>query len=161
MQVTEIIQLSVTPKASIRDLIVFPRPDFLIGPPALEHIKSVALLRLRDETVWMLVLQGQAWTNERVHLAAGVLAGASQQAFTTSSVARLLRKELEIRSLSVTIPLIDRIDERLWEIDKVAFALVRQPAAGQLYRGIDQARPEDSEWTATVSVRRCGGSRMP
>jgi hypothetical protein len=114
----------------------------------------VALLRLRDATVWMLVLERQAWTAERLHAAADTLAGVSRQACTTSSVQRLLREELGIASLSVTLPAIDRIDEQVWEIEKVAFALVRQPDAKHLYAEIDGTiRPEGSEWTVRGALR--------
>lgn len=152
-QVTDLIQTSVDARGSISGLVLFPKPEFLIGPPALGHIHSVALLKLVDATVWMLVLPGQPWTTERVHAAAGTLAGVSKQAFTTSSVERLLRGELGIRSLSVAVPTFDRVDELLWEIEKVAFALVRQPGAKQSYSEIDETWPEESEWTVGGALR--------
>ena len=153
MQVSDHIQTSFDASGSISGLVVFPRAEFIAGPPALGHIKSVALLRLGDETVWMLVLQGQPWTTERVQAAASVLARVSNQAFTTGSIERLLRQELRLRSLSAMIPAFDRIDQRLWEIEKVAFALVRQPAAQGLCPGISTNRPEESEWNVRVALR--------
>ncbi len=152
-QITDLIQASIGPPGSISDQVIFPRPEFIAGPPALGHIKSVALLRLADATVWMLVLQGQPWTTERAHTAADVLAGISRQAFTTGSVERLLRKKLGLRSLSVVIPAFGRIDERLWEIEKVAFALVRQPIAKHLCSGISSNRPEECEWAVRAALR--------
>jgi hypothetical protein len=111
----------------------------------------VALLRLLDGTVWMLVLQGERWCSERLWTAAKWLAHGSAQAFTTSSVERLLREKLDTPSLSVSVPPVAGIDERLWEIDKVVFALANRPDAQTDY---PDARSELCEWRIRKTI--CG-----
>lgn len=103
-KVSDLIQTSMDAQSPITVLVVFPRPEFLTGPPALGHIKSVALMRLEDATVWSLILDKAAWTNERLQATAETLARVSKQAFTRNSIESLLRNDLGIRSLSMALP---------------------------------------------------------
>ena len=152
-EVSSVIQTSMESPGAISRLVVFPRSEFLVGPPSLKHIKSVALLGLADATVWMLVLERQDWTKERLRASAEVLAGVSKQAFTTGTVERLLRKQLGIKSLpAATLP-IGRIDELVWETEKVAFALVRQPAANRSDARIRGSSLGEIEWTVRTRLR--------
>jgi hypothetical protein len=123
------------------------------GPPALNHVKSVALLRLENGTVWMLVLRGEAWTPKRLRAAADVLADLSAQAFTTSSVAQRLRESLGIRSLTVAVPALDHIDERAWEIDKVAFAWSRRCATREPGAVPERRSADEIEWETGTALR--------
>jgi len=152
-QVGDIIRKSLGGRSPLADLVAFPYPALLIGPPALKHIKSVALLRLADATVWMLVLDEQPWTDERLHAAAGILAGVSAQAFTKGSVESLLRRELGVRSLSLAPPPVDRIDEHLWEVEKVAFAWARRPVAEHVDTDSPATSPAELEWAARGALR--------
>ena len=145
----QLIQTSTDSDSPISALVAFPKAEFLLGPPVLGHIKNLALLRLCDGTVWMLVLGGQVWSDERLRAAAEVLRRVSERAFTKRSIEGLLRKELEVRAVSLEFPPIDRVDIRQWDIEKVAFALVRQPAAG---RSTAEC-PETSEWTTRIALR--------
>jgi hypothetical protein len=144
----DVIQTSTEGDGPISALVVFPKAEFVLGPPVLGHIKSLALLRLLDGTVWMLVLQGQVWSDARLHAAAGILARVSEQAFTKRSIERLLRKELGVDSVSLESPPIDGVDIRQWDIEKVAFALARRPAPGTSAAG----RPESTERDARIAL---------
>jgi hypothetical protein len=148
-QVGNIIQTSIGSECPVSALIAFPTPAFLLGPPALGHIRNVALLMLRDGTVWMLVLRGEAWSDERLQSASALLDRVSKQAFTKSSIEGLLRKELETGSVSLEPPLLDRVDIRQWDIEKVAFALARHPAA----RRSAAESCERREWAARSELR--------
>jgi hypothetical protein len=148
-QVTSIIQTTTDSESGISALVAFPKAEFLLGPPARDHIRNLALLRLSDGTVWMLTLRGAVWSDERLRTAAGVLRRASRLAFTTSSIESLLRRELEIRSVFLESPPVDQVDSRQWDIEKVAFALVRQPGAG---RSTEACR-ERQEWTTRTALR--------
>ena len=158
--ICNLIQTSMDAPSPITDVVVFPRSEFLVGPPALGHIKSVALMRLEDATVWMLMLQKAAWTDERLSAAAESLARVSAQAFTKSSIESLLRKDLGVGSLSLAPPPIRRIDERLWEIEKVAFAYVRGPTARGTAAGIPETRLAKREWTARAELRHDLGEAL-
>ena len=162
-QVGNIIQTSAGSACPVSMLIAFPKPEFLVGPPFLGHIRNVALLMLPDGTVWMPTLRGEAWSDERLQAAAGILGRVSKQAFTKSSIECLLRKELETRSVLLEQPSFDRVDVRHWDIEKVAFALARHPAA----RRIAAESPESREWAARYQLRdaldaalRCFVDRM-
>ena len=143
-----VIQSSATGEGPISALVVFPKAEFLLGPPVLGHIKNLALMRLLDGTVWMLVFQGQVWSDARLRAAAEILGRVSEQAFTKRSIERLLRQELGVVSVSLESPPIEGIDIRQWDIEKVAFALVRQPAPGQSAAEC----PESTEWDARVAL---------
>ena len=145
----QLIQTSTDSDSPISALVAFPKAEFLLGPPVLGHIKNLALLSLCDGTVWMLVLRRQVWSDERLRAAAEVLRRVSERAFTKRSIEGLLRKELEVRSVSLESLPIDRVDIRQWDIEKVAFALVRRPAAG---RSTAEC-PETSEWTTRIALR--------
>jgi hypothetical protein len=121
-QVTNVIQTSIGSGSCISDLVVFPKSGFLLGPPVLRHIRRLALLRLLDGTVWMLALRGEVWSDERLHTAGEILHRVSRQAFTKRSIEYMLRKELDIRSVSLESLPIDRVEIRRWDIEKVAFA---------------------------------------
>ncbi len=110
-------------------------------------------MRLEDATVWMLTLQKAAWTDERLSAAAERLARVSAQAFTKSSIESLLRQDLGIRSLAMAPPPVRRLDERLWEIEKVAFACVRGPAARRAVEAISETRLAKREWTLRADLR--------
>ena len=142
-RVTSIIQTTTDGERAISALVVFPKAEFLLGPPLRRHIRNVALLRLRDGTVWMLALRGEIWSDERLRAAADILRRVSRHAFTKGSIESRLRKKLATRSLSLETPPIDRVDIRQWDIEKVAFALARQPAAGC----------ERCEWTTRTALR--------
>lgn len=159
-QVSNLIQTSMDGQGPITDLVVFPRAEFLTGPPALGHIKSVALIRLEDATIWMLILRNAAWTNARLRAAAESLARVSEQAFTRSSVESLLRQDLGIRSLSIATPSLRRIDEHLWEIEKVAFACVRGPAARHAGKGIAEPGLARLEWSLRADLRHGLGKAL-
>lgn len=162
-QVSNIIQTSTDSECPVSALVAFPEPGFLLGPPVLGHIRNVALLMLFDGTVWMLVLRGQVWSGERLHAAADALRRVSKQAFTKGSIECLLRKELEVRSVFLECPLLDRADIRQWDIEKVAFALARQPAARRSAFECSERR----EWAVQTALRdgldealRCVVDRM-
>lgn len=162
-QVGNIIQTSAGSACPVSMLIAFPKPEFLIGPPVLGHIRNVALFMLRDGTVWMPALRGEAWSDERLQAAAGILGRVSNQAFTKGSIECLLRKELGTRSVFLEPPTVDRVDVRQWDIEKVAFALARHPAA----RRSAGESPESREWAARSELRdaldatlRCFVDRM-
>jgi hypothetical protein len=148
-QVGNIIRTSAGSECPVSALIAFPAPAFLLGPPFLGHIRNLALLMLLDGTVWMLELRGEAWSDERLGAAARILDRVSKQAFTKSSIECLLRKELGTRSISLEPPLLDRVDIRQWDIEKVAFALARHPAA----RRSAAESCERREWAARAEVR--------
>lgn len=159
-QVSDLIQTSIDGQSPVADLIAFPRPEFLTGPPALDHINSVALMRLEDATVWTLILERGAWTDERLKAAAEHLARISERAFTRGSVESLLRRELGVRSLSMAPAPVRRIDDRLWEIEKVAFWWVRRPAAIRAGARIPEARLAQAEWTARADLRHDLGEAL-
>jgi hypothetical protein len=148
-RVTNVIQTSIGSGSCISALVVFPKSAFLLGPPVLGHIRNLALLRLFDGTVWMLALRGQVWSDERLHAAAGILHSVSQQAFTKGSIECLLRKELDVRSVSLQSPTIDQVDIRQWDIEKVAFALARQPGEK---RSAAEC-PARREWATQAALR--------
>jgi len=152
-QVGDIIRTSPDGLGPLAELVAFPCPELLIGPPALRHIRSVALMRLADATVWMLVLDGEPWTHERLRAAAGMLAGISAQAFTKASVERVLRRGLGLRSLTLAAPPVDGIDENIWEIEKVAFAWARGPGAQHPTSEAPEASPAVREWAAREALR--------
>ncbi|WP_405233081.1 hypothetical protein [Lentisalinibacter salinarum] len=158
--ISKLIHTSMDGLGPITELVVFPRPEFLIGPPALDHIKSAALMRLEDATIWMLVLEKEGWTDERLRAAGACLARVSNHAFTKRSVESLLRKELGVRSLSMAPPPVRRIDDRLWEIEKVAFCWVRGPAATRSGGRIPEAGLAQAEWTARAQLRHGLGEAL-
>ena len=148
-QVGNIIQTSTGSECPAGTLVAFPAPAFLHGPPVLGHIRNAALLMLHDGTVWMLVLSGEAWSDELLGAAAAILDRVSRRAFTKGSIECLLRKELGTRSVSLEPPLLDRVDVRQWDIEKVAFALARHPAA----RRSAAESCERREWAARAELR--------
>lgn len=148
-RVTSVIQTSIGSGSCISALVVFPKAEFLLGPPLLGHIRNLALLKLLDGTVWMLTLRGQAWSGDRLRAAAGILHRVSRQAFTKRSIECLLRKELDIRAVSLESLPIDKVDIRRWDIEKVAFALARQPGA----RRSAAECPARREWAIQADLR--------
>lgn len=158
--ISNLIRTSVDADCPIADLILFPRPDFLVGPPALRHIKSVALMRLVDGTVWMLVLDRESWTPERLTTAAESLARVSTRAFTRRSIESLLRKDLGVGSLAMAPPPVQGIDEELWEVEKVAFAWVRRAAARRGRAQMAEHGLAASEWTARAELRQGIGDAL-
>ena len=106
-------------------------------------------MRLLDGTVWMLALRGQAWSDERLHAAGEILHRVSRQAFTKRSIECLLRKELDIRSVSLESLPVDRVEIRRWDIEKVAFAMARQPGA----RRSAAECPARREWAIQADLR--------
>lgn len=148
-QVGNIIQTSTGGEYPVSALVAFPKPAFLLGPPVLGHIRNVALLLLPDGTVWMLVLRGETWSDERLGAAARILDRRSKQAFTKRSIEGLLRRELGTRTVSLEPPLLDQVDIRQWDIEKVAFALARHPAA----RRSSAESCERREWAARAELR--------
>jgi hypothetical protein len=61
----------------------------------------------------------------------------------------MLRKELDIRSVSLESLPIDRVEIRRWDIEKVAFALARQPGA----RRSAAECPARREWAIQADLR--------
>ena len=152
-RVIEIIERPDNETAVVRSLIAFPSADFVSGLPRHRHIQGVVLLRLQDATIWQLAIQGQGWSREQLDGAASILADVSAEPFSIRSIERVLRQGLQIDGLSVVRPLLDRVDPDVWEIDKVAFALVRRPDAKELHQGVSETRPEDSEWDVRQALR--------
>ena len=152
-RVIEIIERPDNETAVVRSLIAFPSADFVSGLPRHRHIQGVVLLRLQDATIWQLAIPGLGWSREQLDRAANILADVSAEPFTIRSIGRVLRQGLQIDGLSVIRPLLDRVDPDVWEIDKVAFALVRRPDAKELHQGVSETRPEDSEWDVRQALR--------
>lgn len=118
------IDESVPADSAIKALVVFPKPETALIPRPLRHFRSLALLRLDDETVWMLSMLGMAWTSERLRVAANTLVSLSSQAPVPERVERYLRHALGLNSVMLKTPVLDMVEPRQWGIWETSQALL-------------------------------------
>lgn len=106
--------------------VVFPAPKTALIPRPLGRFRSVALLRLVDETVWLLSMPGRAWTDSRLDTAAGLLAGSSANPEPNDVVAQRLRSGLDLPDLMLVTPCLDTVDPSQWGLADTARSMVRR-----------------------------------
>lgn len=125
------IRTSVPEGEFIRSLVVFPQADEFLSSAIPPHIRCVALLRLTDGTIWMLSVPGTMWTDERLGVAAKALLAVSADAYTKSTIEQLLRETLRNEAIRLEQPIIDRVDLRLWDVQKASFHLAKRLVHGK------------------------------
>lgn len=125
----QMIGTSAPEGCPIEALIVFPKAEGMLVPQPLGHFKCIALMRLTDETLWMLTMPGQAWTSDRLRAAANALVRLSENAYTKRLVDARLRRELKIEGVSLEQPAIGSIDPHRWGVEAIAFAVEKRNAA--------------------------------
>ena len=125
---TAMIERSVPKACPIASLIVFPNSEILWDSEPPGHIKCVAFLRLKDETIWMLAIPGMDWTDQRLQVAANALSNVSANAYTKASIERLLRQELQVASVFLLQPAIRSVDLRQWGVREAAYVLAKRLA---------------------------------
>ena len=121
-----VIKTSAPQGSHIRSLVVFPQADELANFSIPHHMQCVALLRLKNHTVWMLSVPGETWTEDRLEVAAKALLAVSADAYTKSTIERLLREKLRNEAVRVEWPVTDRVDLRQWEVQKTSFHLAKR-----------------------------------
>lgn len=135
----EMIERSVPAGCPIDSLVVFPKAETLLIPRPLGHFKCIALMRLADDTVWMLMMSGRGWTSHRLTTVAVALSGISENAYSKASIERLLRQKLGIESISLQQLVIGSVDAQQWGLPEIAFALDKRLAATRSNATFDTA----------------------
>ncbi len=120
------VNRSVPDGSFIASLIVFPTTEHFSDAEFPRHIRSVAFLRLVDETIWMLAIQGKGWTDGQLMVAGETLSNVSANAYTKASVERLLRQELKIASVSLESPVLGFVDLRQWSVREAAYVMFKR-----------------------------------
>lgn len=141
------IERTVPSQSVIGALIVFPKAQSLISPHPLSS--DIALLTLKDETVWMLRVSGSAWTPSRLRTVAEALSRISSGPFSKAMIERLLQAELGTTSVSFERLNPNSVDISQWGVEAIACALAKS-LSGRRAHCAPSEKP--SSWTIEAAL---------
>ncbi len=129
------LNVGTIPDAGIRSYLAIPAPECVLVPTHLRHVACLALIRLDDATIWLLRTRGAPWSPIRLVVAAQTLQAGRTAWQDTEYLTGRLSFALEISSVAVLSPVLDRADPNPWDLRRTAVAMVMRSlrtAGGQV-----------------------------
>jgi hypothetical protein len=118
------LTIGTIPDAGLEDYVVLPSVECALSPAPLRHTACHALLRLEDSTIWHLRTRGAPWSPQRLIVATRTLQNEHTGRQDSGYLTGRLSYELEISSVTVLPPILERVDPGLWEFRRTAVAMV-------------------------------------
>jgi hypothetical protein len=118
------LNVGTIPDAGIRSYLVMPTPECVLSPAPLRHVACLALIRLDDATIWLLRTRGAPWSPTRLVVAAQTLQAERTAWQDTEYLTGRISFALEISSVAVLPPVLDRTDPTPWDLRRTAVAMV-------------------------------------
>jgi len=124
LSASHLLDAGALPGAGILAYLTLPAPAGVLTPAPLRHVACGALVRLADATVWMLRTRGAPWSPDRLAVAARTLRDEHGAWRDGAYLTGRLSYALEIATVALVPPVLDRVDPALWDLRRTAIALV-------------------------------------
>ena len=124
----DLVESGSWPDDAVAAYVTFPKPEATLSAVPLRHVAYCLLIRLADSTIWFLRTRGTPWLSARIAHAARTIASERGAREAPEQLALRIAYELEISSVEVLPPVLDRVEPSLWQPRQVAIALAMCPA---------------------------------
>lgn len=132
--------------------VVFPGPMLALPQSTVRNLRSLALLRLRQGSIWIISVVGYRWTRDRLASVAAMLE-AHGEADPDAVLTNRLSDQLGLPDIRVDRPKMSDLDGSTWNVRPLAVAvgLARVFAGGsKALRAITSAEADE----LAVAIRR-------
>lgn len=107
-------------KGMIAESVIFPSTAQLLAPAGRRNVTSIALLKLRDGTIWMLKAVGHAWTDMRINKAATLALASANEGMNRVGLQRKFASSLAMPSLIIMDKMSAHVMPEQWGIREFA-----------------------------------------